>query len=334
MEADGVSRTPQTEFEIPKSLGRTVIQTADSGKSFKLMIRVRFHGRGGQGAKTASRILGTAAFNEGLNVQDSPLYGSERRGAPVAAFTRISDGDILERGFIFEPDVVVVIDDTLLKDRVAKPLEGLRSGGVLYVNAAKEQADMKGGRDDIKLVTTDLTTHVVESLGRPLLSAVSACVAARLVSVISEETILAAVAAELRDNGVKEDRIAKNLELAKWAFHSVEPQKIETRETPTTLKRSLVPMEIVLANEGMEDVVSMGNSRLKKTGNWRISRPIINYEKCTTCMVCFAYCPDSAITLGEDKKLTIDYENCKGCLICYTECPPKAITIEREVKAA
>lgn len=296
------------------------------------MIRVRFHGRGGQGAKTASRILGTAAFNEGLNVQDSPLYGSERRGAPVAAFTRISDGEILERGFIFEPDVVVVIDDTLLADRVAKPLEGLRSGGVLFVNARTKQDEMKGDRNDIELVTTDLTTHVVESLGRPLLSAVSACVAARLVSVISEEAVLSAVATELRDNGIKEDRIAQNLELAKWAFRSVEPQKLETREQPTAVKRSLVPMEVIVANEGLEDVVSVGNSALRKTGSWRISRPVINYEKCTTCMICFAYCPESAIVFRDDRKLAIDYENCKGCLICYAECPPKAIAIEREVQ--
>jgi pyruvate ferredoxin oxidoreductase gamma subunit len=291
---------------------------------------VRFHGRGGQGAKTASRILGTAAFNEGLNVQDSPVYGSERRGAPVAAFTRISDGEILERGFIFDPDVVIVVDESLLNDPVARPLEGLRSGGVEFVNTARPQETMKGGRDDVILVTKDLTTHVIEALGKPLLSAVSACVAARLVSGISEEAVLSAVEYELKDLGVKEDRLAQNLELAKWAYRSVEPQKLTTREVP--VKRSLVPLEVVLTNEGLEDVVSVGNSRLRKTGNWRIFKPAIDYEKCTTCMICFAYCPESAMILREDKKLAIDYENCKGCLICYRECPPKAITFEREVK--
>jgi len=294
------------------------------------MIRVRFHGRGGQGAKTASRILGTAAFNEGLNVQDSPLYGSERRGAPVAAFTRISDGDILERGFIFEPDVTIVIDDSLLADPVARPLDGLRSGGIEFVNAPKAAESMKGGRNDITLVTQDLTTHVVQSLGKALLSGVSACVAARLVSVISEEAVLSAVESELGDLGVKEDRLAQNLELAKWAYNSVEPQKLATRELPS--KRTLVPLEVVLTNEGLQDIVSVGNSQLRKTGNWRIFKPVIDYERCTTCMICFAYCPESAIVLREDKKLAIDYENCKGCLICYKECPPKAIAYEREVK--
>jgi pyruvate ferredoxin oxidoreductase gamma subunit len=294
------------------------------------MIRVRFHGRGGQGAKTASRILGSGAFNEGLNVQDSPVYGSERRGAPVAAFTRISDGEILERGFIFEPDVVIVIDDTLLNDLAARPLEGLRSGGIVFVNSPKPQEEMTGGRSDIKLVTQDLTTHVIQSLGKPLLSVVSACVAARLVSVVSEEAALSAVESELRDLGIKEELIGQNLELAKWAYHSVEPQMLETRELPS--KRTLVPLEVVISTEGLQDIVSVGNSQLRKTGNWRIFRPVIDYERCTTCMICFAYCPESAIVLGDNKKLAIEYENCKGCLICYKECPPKAIAFEREVK--
>ena len=295
-----------------------------------MIIRVRFHGRGGQGAKTASRILGTAAFNEGLNVQDSPVYGSERRGAPVAAFTRISDGEILERGFIFEPDVTIVMDDTLLNDFIARPLDGLRSGGVEFVNVPKALDEMNGGRTDIKLVTQDLTTHVIQAFGKPLLSVVSACVAARLVSVISEDALLSAVESELRDLGIKDELVGQNLELAKWAFRSVEPQALNTAELPT--KRALVPLEVVVSNEGLQDIVSVGNSRLRRTGNWRIFRPTIDYQKCTTCMICFAYCPESAMILGEDKKLVIDYENCKGCLICYKECPPKAISFDREVK--
>ncbi len=295
-----------------------------------MIIRIRFHGRGGQGAKTASRILGTAAFNEGLNVQDSPVYGSERRGAPVAAFTRISDGEILERGFIFEPDVVIVMDDTLMNDFVARPLEGLRSGGIEFVNAPVALEEMSGGRSDIKLVTQDLTTHVVKVFGKPLLSVVSACVAARLVSVISEEAVLSAVESELKDLGVKEELIGQNLELAKWSYHSVEPQILDTRELPS--KRSLVPLEIVIGGDDLQDIVSVGNSRLRRTGNWRIFKPTIDYKKCTDCMICFAYCPESAIVLGPDKRLAIDYENCKGCLICFKECPPKAISFEREVK--
>lgn len=263
-------------------------------------------------------------------MQDSPVYGSERRGAPVSAFTRISDGEILERGFIFEPDMVIVMDDTLLTDFVARPLEGLRSGGIEFVNAPQALQKMTGGRSDVKLVAQDLTTRVIQTLGKPLLSVVSACVAARLVSVISEDAMLSAVESELEDLGVKEELLGPNLQLAKWAYHSMEPQKLDTTELPS--ERTLVPLEVVVTGEGRQDILAVGNSKLRRTGNWRIFRPTIDYGKCTTCMICFAYCPESAIILGEDKKLAIDYENCKGCLICYKECPPKAITFEREVK--
>ena len=89
------------------------------------MLRVSFHGRGGQGAKVASRVLGTAAFIEGYYAQDFPLYGAERRGAPIASFTRISREPVLERGIIAEPDIVIVMDETLLDDKMANPLSGV-----------------------------------------------------------------------------------------------------------------------------------------------------------------------------------------------------------------
>jgi len=78
------------------------------------MYRIRFHGRGGQGMKTASRILGTALFLEGYEVQDAPRYGAERRGAPIFAFVRAARKIINERGIIAVPDLVVVADDTLV----------------------------------------------------------------------------------------------------------------------------------------------------------------------------------------------------------------------------
>ncbi|MDP2155990.1 MAG: 2-oxoacid:acceptor oxidoreductase family protein, partial [Sulfuricella sp.] len=78
------------------------------------MYRIRFHGRGGQGMKTASRILGSAFFLQGYEVQDAPRYGAERRGAPIFAYVRAARQTIQERGIILEPDLVIVADDSLL----------------------------------------------------------------------------------------------------------------------------------------------------------------------------------------------------------------------------
>jgi pyruvate ferredoxin oxidoreductase gamma subunit len=99
------------------------------------MLRIRFHGRGGQGMKTASRIVGSASFWERRYAQDTPVYGAERRGAPMVALTRIADEPILERGLIACPDIVVVADETLLKDVQARPLQGLTAVGSVLMNS-------------------------------------------------------------------------------------------------------------------------------------------------------------------------------------------------------
>lgn len=120
------------------------------------MIAIRFHGRGGQGVKTASRILGTAAFLEGHQAQDSPIYGAERRGAPVWAFTRISKEPIRERGLITHPDLVVIADASLVDDPVARVTDGLDERTAVFVNSplTAEQVLAQvpltpGSRDDL-----------------------------------------------------------------------------------------------------------------------------------------------------------------------------------------
>jgi len=99
------------------------------------MYRIRFHGRGGQGMKTASRILGTAFFLEGYEVQDAPRYGAERRGAPIFAFVRADNQPVNERGVITRPDLVVVADDSLLPVPAAGVLAGVDEHTVLLINS-------------------------------------------------------------------------------------------------------------------------------------------------------------------------------------------------------
>jgi len=99
--------------------------------------RISYHGRGGQGMKTASRILGTAFFLEGFEVQDAPRYGAERRGAPVFAYVRASRQPINERGIIRHPDLVIVADDTLVSIPAAGVLSGLTEGTVLLISSTE-----------------------------------------------------------------------------------------------------------------------------------------------------------------------------------------------------
>lgn len=290
------------------------------------MIRVRFHGRGGQGAKTASRILGNAAFNDGLFVQDFPIYGAERRGAPVTAFTRFSDSEITERGFIFSPDVAAVMDDSLLTDAIANPLAGLRKGGCAVVNTTKGRTSVSK-RKDVTVVPVDLTGKALEYLGKPVLSAGIAAAVARVAG-IKEESLLTAVTDELREVGLSEDMVKKNLEFATVVYGMLSPLELKTEELEA--REELVPLALVVSEAGTEDVTMTGNSATRHTGNWRTYRPVIDYGKCTDCMICYAYCPESAMSVGKDGKVKIDYDNCKGCMICQTECPLRAISQARE----
>ena len=105
------------------------------------LIEIRWHGRGGQGAKTASLLLADAAFNTGKYIQGFPEYGPERMGAPITAYNRISDEPITVHSNIYEPDFVVVVDDTLLE--VVDVTSGLKKDGAIIINTTKDTNEIK-----------------------------------------------------------------------------------------------------------------------------------------------------------------------------------------------
>jgi len=105
------------------------------------VIEIRWHGRGGQGAKTASLLLADVAFSTGKYVQGFPEYGPERMGAPITAYNRISDDKIRVHSNIYEPDFVVVVDETLL-DSVDVTL-GLKKEGAIVINTSKSKEEIK-----------------------------------------------------------------------------------------------------------------------------------------------------------------------------------------------
>ena len=105
------------------------------------LIEIRWHGRGGQGAKTASLLLADAAFNTGKYIQGFPEYGPERMGAPITAYNRISNNPITVHSNIYEPDYVVVVDDTLLES--VDVTAGLKETGAIVINTTKSPEYIK-----------------------------------------------------------------------------------------------------------------------------------------------------------------------------------------------
>ena len=136
------------------------------------LIEIRWHGRGGQGAKTASLLLADAAFNTGKFIQGFPEYGPERMGAPITAYNRISNKPITIHSNIYEPDYVVVVDDTLLES--VDVTSGLKESGGIVINTTKDADYIKS---TLKVFTIDARKISEDALGKyfpntPMLAAI------------------------------------------------------------------------------------------------------------------------------------------------------------------
>jgi len=131
------------------------------------MIEIRFHGRGGQGAVTSAELLALAAIWEGKYAQAFPSFGPERRGAPVVAFCRISDQSIKIRANIYQPDIVVVLDSSLLK--IVNVAAGLKPDGVI-VTTSKDPAEKVKEMLNVKnrVGAVDASKIALEVLGLPI----------------------------------------------------------------------------------------------------------------------------------------------------------------------
>ena len=141
------------------------------------LIEIRWHGRGGQGAKTASLLLADAAFNTGKYIQGFPEYGPERMGAPITAYNRISDKPITVHSNIYEPDYVVVVDDTLLES--VPVTDGLKETGAIIINTTKSPEIIKKSLNNYNgsIYTIDARKISIETLGKyfpntPMLAAI------------------------------------------------------------------------------------------------------------------------------------------------------------------
>jgi pyruvate ferredoxin oxidoreductase gamma subunit len=303
------------------------------------MYRLRFHGRGGQGMKTASRILGTAFFLAGFEVQDAPRYGAERRGAPIFAYVRADRRAINERGVIRRPDLIIVADETLVLIPAAGVLEGVNPQTVLLISSMEKPGVWQ---ERLNLSGPVLTLPHAAALTDPLelrfIGAACAGAAARLVGVIPRDSLAQAIRDELAHLGEKV--VARNLEHALAAFDLVAEHAgcvTEVPETPADTYEKPRWIELAFDDAGLSapDIFAPATSAQVPTGLWRTMRPVIDYAHCHRCVwICSTLCPDSTISVNEEGYPQIDYEHCKGCLICMTSCPFHAIRALPEEEAA
>ena len=155
------------------------------------LIEIRWHGRGGQGAKTACLLLADAAFNTGKYIQGFPEYGPERMGAPITAYNRISNSPITIHSAIYEPNYVVVVDDTLLD--TVDVTAGLKEDGAIVINTTNDAETLKKKLNGYKgrIYTIDARSISIDALGKyfpntPMLAAI-----VKVSGVIPEDQFLA-----------------------------------------------------------------------------------------------------------------------------------------------
>jgi pyruvate ferredoxin oxidoreductase gamma subunit len=176
------------------------------------LYEVRFHGRGGQGAWTASLLLAQAGLREEKNIQSFPAFGPERAGAPITAYTRISDEPIQIHSSVYEPDVVVVLDPTLLGPAV---IEGLKSDSKIVVNTNETVAEVKKrlGLKKTEVWVVDATGLALKVLGVNITNTALLGAVVRASEMVKLDSVLEVV--KERFSGKVRDQ---NIELVKIAY--------------------------------------------------------------------------------------------------------------------
>jgi pyruvate ferredoxin oxidoreductase gamma subunit len=297
------------------------------------LIEVRFHGRGGQGAKIASRILGQSGFLCGLYVQDFALFGAERRGAPVVSFARLSHEPIQERGNIERPNLVVVMDDSLLKEAPGQVFHGVDDKTPLFVNANPDSPEANPqALPPAKLLFVDLSAIARELIGNVFVSGAAAAVAAKCIPAINLPALKDAVRIELTEYGLAAELIEKNVAGASEAYQRTTAVDLAYSAAEQTVTPSWQAVPYLGKSELVGPTIRRrGSAVLRATGNWRVERPEIDLAKCKRCFLCYLYCPEAAMRLDAENFPHVDSDHCKGCMICYEECPTDAITKRLEV---
>ena len=190
------------------------------------LIEIRWHGRGGQGAKTASLLLADAAFNTGKYIQGFPEYGPERMGAPITAYNRISDTPITIHSNIYEPDYVVVVDDTLLE--TVPVTAGLKKDGAIIINTTKDANYLRNVLKNYQgaIYAIDARKVSMETLGQyfpntPMLAAV-----VKVSQIMSEEDFLNDMIGSFKHKFAKKPEVIEgNMKALEMALKEVKEVK-------------------------------------------------------------------------------------------------------------
>ncbi len=188
-------------------------------------IEIRWHGRGGQGAKTAALLLADVCFKTGAYVQGFPEYGPERMGAPITAFNRISDKEIRVHSNIYNPDLVVVVDETLLNS--VDVTAGLKEDGAIIVNTDRSASDIKPLLNGYagKVYTVDARKISVEALGKYFPNSPMLAAAVAVSAVMDKDSFISEMRASYEHKFAKKPEVIDgNMKALTMTFDALQAQ--------------------------------------------------------------------------------------------------------------
>ncbi|MBS3763077.1 MAG: 2-oxoacid:acceptor oxidoreductase family protein [Planctomycetes bacterium] len=189
----------------------------------KDLIQIRWHGRGGQGAKTAAGMVATVAVKDGQNAQAAPEYGAEREGAPIKAYTRISSDPIRVHDAIYYPSVVLVLDDSLLETENVE--DGLEEDGILLVNTkmSPEEVREQLGLEGRTIYTIDATGIALDEIGRPIPNTVMIGALGKVTGTLTPDAIKKSIRKKFEAK-LSEGMLEGNMRAVERAFEEVKSE--------------------------------------------------------------------------------------------------------------
>ena len=292
------------------------------------MLEIRFHGRGGTGTVTASRALAKAVFYEGKHAVTFPSFGAERRGAPVLAFARIDNKKITKRTQIYEPDIVVVLDDSLLE--LTDVAKGLKENGICVVNTKKKPEEIQLSKV-VKVATVDASKIAREEIGLEITNSAILGALAKSVNIVSLSNLLKAIK-EVFAVKLGESAAEKNCNAAKRAYNETtfgqcKGGKSYQEHQPWLPTVDELPIGTIIPKTKVKtgQMIGPGTANTRITGTWSHKKAFIDTEKCIKCLQCVFHCPEGTIHREEDI-IKVDWSYCKACGVCINICLKSAIS--------
>ncbi|MBY9000711.1 MAG: 2-oxoacid:acceptor oxidoreductase family protein [Candidatus Heimdallarchaeota archaeon] len=291
------------------------------------MHEIRFHGRGGTGAVMASRALAKAAFYAGKNAVSFPSFSAERRGALVLAFARINTKKIYRKSQIYEPDTIVVLDNSLIE--LIDVAKGLKPEGIGIINTSKKPEEIQLS-NQIQLGVLDATKIAMETLGQPYANSAILGALIRSTNLVEmkelEKGILSVFGSKLGQKQATENVEAARLGYEATVFGKSQGGRNYSKIQPWLPSVDELPIGTILPKTTVEtgQTIGPGSATIRITGTWSYIKADINQDLCIQCLKCVFHCPEGTIH-RKDGKVIVNKAYCKACGICESICPVNAV---------